>query len=78
MYDVIAQGAARSGDAGLAYLVILIAGACVAIAFAVSFLRWVLRINEIVAKQEEANEILGRICSHLDGGKSGLFDPPGK
>ena len=62
---VILSQVQNSGDAALAYLVLAIAGMCLALAFGISLIRWVLRINTIVAKQEETNRLLGQILTHV-------------
>ena len=76
-FQAVLPTAGGAGDAAPAVLLLGMAGLAVVlvILIQVAILRWVFRVNTIVAKQEEANELLGRIAATLEGKKTGVFDP---
>ena len=62
-------------DPAYTYLIVAICLGLFVLAGAVALIRWVLRIDTIVAQQEEANKLLSRIAASLEAKKTSVFDP---
>lgn len=66
MIAILAQMRASDGEVGVYLVAALLIGAFV-FTLAVVFLRWIFRINAIVAQLEESNVILGKILTRIEG-----------